>query len=175
MERWLPVVGFEGAYEVSDLGRVRSLDRQWQQMSKGGNLYTHKVQGKMLRPGRMTAGHLSVALGRGQSKCVHSLVLEAFVGPRPSRFEARHLNGDEADNRLDNLQWSSRGDNGRDKKWHNGALTYKLTPEQVRKIKVMLKARCCTQRKIASLFDVSEYTISCIKHGKVHTDVRLGD
>jgi hypothetical protein len=99
-ERWLPIPGYEGLYEVSDMGRVRSFRRG--------------AGGRMLRPGRMPAGHMSVALGRGNSQCVHKLVLLAFVGPAPDRHECRHLNGVPADNRLENLKWGTRGENIRD-------------------------------------------------------------
>jgi len=50
-ERWRPVVGHEGCYEVSDMGRVRSLSRTWRQKSRGGGTYQHTMVGKVLRPG----------------------------------------------------------------------------------------------------------------------------
>lgn len=111
IERWLPVVGHETAYEVSDQGRVRSLPRSWQQASRSGTIYTHTVKGRLLRPGRMTAGHQSVAIGRGNSRTVHSLVMEAFVGPRPEGHEILHLNEDPSDNRLVNLKYGTRSEN----------------------------------------------------------------
>jgi hypothetical protein len=174
-ETWKPVVGHEGAYEVSDLGRVRSLDREWQQLSRHGTYYTHHKRGRMLQPGPMPGGHLSVAIGKGNSQCVHKLVLEAFVGPAPEGHEARHLNGIESDNRLGNLQWATRTRNGQDKKWHKGATTYKLSPDQVREIKRSLRymkpAGLLTW--LAEKFDVSPTTIADIRNGRTHTDVTL--
>ena len=96
-EQWKPVPGYENQYEVSDKGNVRS--------------YRRSVTPRLLKPGRMTAGHLSVALGRNNSRCVHELVLLAFVGPAPYKHECRHLNGDPADNRLENLVWGTRSEN----------------------------------------------------------------
>jgi hypothetical protein len=98
-EQWRPVPGFEGKYEVSDLGRVKSL--RW-------------TPPRILRPGPSNYGHLSVALGQRNTRMIHQLVLLAFVGPRPPGQEARHLDGDPANNRLDNLCWGTRGDNIRD-------------------------------------------------------------
>ncbi len=171
-ERWLPVVGFEGSYEVSDFGRVRSLDRIVICSGPTKGTYESLKRGRMLRPGPMPGGHLSVVLGRdGGSHCVHELVLVAFVGPRPAKLEARHGDGDEKNNRLDNLKWDTRGNNSRDKKWHKGATTYKLSPGDIVAIKAMLALRLFTQRKIARLFSVTESNVSCIRHRKIHIDV----
>ena len=99
-EVWKPIPGYEGWYEVSDQGHVRTFRR-------GAN-------GRLLKPGRMPQGHLSVALGRGNSQCVHKLVLLAFVGPAPDKHECCHNNGDPADNRLENLRWGTRSENIKD-------------------------------------------------------------
>jgi hypothetical protein len=100
MEVWKLVPEYDGKYEVSDQGRVRSFQRY--------------LQGRILRPGRMPSGHLSVALGRGNSQCVHKLVLLAFVGAAPERHECLHINGIPDDNRLSNLRWGTRSENMKD-------------------------------------------------------------
>lgn len=170
-EIWRAIPGFEGAYEVSDQGRVRSLARTITQLSRGGTPYERHIPACVLRPGpQMRCGHLSVVLGRGNSRCVHELVLLAFVGPRPEKHEARHLNGLESDNRLCNLVWDTRGNNTRDKKWHKGARTYKLRPPAVREIKDFLREGV-RGADIARRFGVSESVISHIKHGRLHIDV----
>jgi len=109
MEVWKLVPEYDGKYEVSDQGRVRSFQRY--------------PQGIILRPGRMPSGHLSVALGRGNSQCVHKLVLLAFVGVAPAKHECRHLNGDPADNRLENLCWGTRSENINDAVRHGTWMT----------------------------------------------------
>jgi len=108
-ENWKAVPGHEGRYEVSDLGRVKSFCR--------------RKEGVFLRPGRMPGGHLSVALGKGNSQCVHKLVLFAFVGPPPEKHECLHANGVPADNRLENLRWGTRGENIRDAIKHGTWMT----------------------------------------------------
>ena len=96
-EVWKAIPSYEGRYEVSDQGRVRSFCRD--------------LQGHILKPGRMSSGHLSVALGRNNSQCVHKLVLLTFIGAAPVRHECLHINGIPSDNRLCNLRWGTRSEN----------------------------------------------------------------
>lgn len=111
-EQWRPVVGWEGAYEVSDLGRVRSLDRYVR--NKHGYRIT---RGCMLKPQPNSRGYLFVWLGghrTGSPRTIHRLVLEAFVGLRPTGMVCRHGPGGALDNRLVNLCWGTREENKAD-------------------------------------------------------------
>lgn len=109
-ERWLPVPGYEGVYEVSDHGSIRSLDR----IVYAGQGRTRRSAGRVLAPYAAKSGHLSVNLKKnceGGTKQVHQLVLAAFVGPCPDGMEVCHNNGDAADNRLPNLRYDTRKSN----------------------------------------------------------------
>jgi len=107
-EQWLPVFGFEDLYEVSDLGRVKSLGRPY---CNGVRSFPPLI----LRPGPSNYGHLSVVLMPGRkTHMVHRLVLEAFVSPRPPGMDTCHRDGDPTNNRLDNLRWGTRSENIRD-------------------------------------------------------------
>lgn len=152
-EIWKDIPGYEGRYAVSTLGRV----------------FSYRVN-RCLRPGKMSGGHLSVALGRNNSHCVHELVLIAFKGPRPHKHDARHLDGVPDNNTLDNLCWSTRTRNSQDKKWHKGQKNYKLSPAEVLLIRInLLKGFMPTE--IARSFGVSKGTIYAIRDGKFHCDV----
>ena len=122
-EIWVPVRGFSGRYEVSNKGRVRSLPQVIICEGPVKGRYTSVRQGSLLRPGRMPNGHLSVSLGRRNSQCVHKLVLNAFVGPAPDGYECLHINGDPADNRLQNLRWGTRSENIADAVRHGTWMT----------------------------------------------------
>lgn len=111
VERWLPVVGHEGSYEVSDHGRVRSLDRY----VSGRDGRSTFLAGRVLQPWKQNSGHLVVSLGRSQREYVHRLVLTAFRGPCPIEQEACHWDDDPTNNHLSNLRWASRSSNGRDR------------------------------------------------------------
>ena len=117
VERWRPVPGWEGIYEVSDLGRVRSLDRTVPDR-RGG---TRRLRGKLLAAPLNSSGRRTVqlrAMTRWRCAGVHVLVLEAFVGPRPPGLLVRHLDGDQLNNRLANLTWGTASENNRDKVIH---------------------------------------------------------
>lgn len=108
-EHWLPVVGYEGFYEVSDHGHVRSLDRFVERRQKGTMLY----KGRQLRAA-VTRWRLLVVLHRDNKAktCgVHRLVLEAFVGACPEGMECCHNDGDHTNNNLDNLRWDTHSNN----------------------------------------------------------------
>lgn len=113
--QWKAIPGYEGAYEVSDDGQVRSVAR-WTRIGYGeGYLRHHKAMARSLSVDR--AGYHRVTLklnGVRRNHLVHHLVLEAFVGPRASGQECRHLNGVPNDNRLENLQWGTSSENSYD-------------------------------------------------------------
>lgn len=112
-ETWRPVVGYEGYYEVSNLGRVRSLDR----VDRSGK----KRRGRVLRAQPHRDGHLRIRLSRadgGRSFDVHRLVGEAFIGPLPSGMETRHLDGDPSNNASTNLAYGTKAENNDDRVRH---------------------------------------------------------
>lgn len=113
-ECWLPVVGYEGYYEVSDRGRVRSLDRWVEGPNRWGATSRYYRLGQMLKPVTLPAGYRFVGLSRAghvRRRAIHTLVLQAFVGPRLDGTEACHGNGNPADNNLINLRWDTRREN----------------------------------------------------------------
>jgi hypothetical protein len=119
-ETWRPVVGYEGRYEVSDLGRVRSLDRTvW----RDGPYRRHQVtyRGRVRAVHQQEKGYVGLCLwkdGQTHSCRVHQLVLEAFVGPCPEGMEALHGNGVRHDNRRINLRWGTPAENAADRVRH---------------------------------------------------------
>ena len=111
---WRAVPGYEGRYEASDAGLVRSLDRHVEMLSRTGNRYTQLRRGRVLSPGKLNGKHLHVVLEGRNDHLVHHLVLEAFVGPCPPGMEARHADDDPSNNNLSNLSWGTRGENSGD-------------------------------------------------------------
>lgn len=111
-EKWLPVPDYEGIYEVSDQGRVRSIDRVVHD-SRG---IARRIQGRIMKPS--TSKYWTVALSDAPRPerffRVHHLVAAAFIGPRPEGAVVRHLDDRKDNNRLTNLAYGSQGENMRD-------------------------------------------------------------
>jgi hypothetical protein len=105
-ELWAPVPGYEGSYEVSNLGGVRSLSR----ITVNGGGAVRVVNGQPLSPFPDRDGYLQVNLSRRTHK-VHRLVLQAFVGPCPPGMECLHDNDVKTDNHLENLSWGTSSAN----------------------------------------------------------------
>ncbi len=103
-ERWLPIEGYEGIYEVSDLGNVRRI------VSRSGNPLVRQI-----KPKANYLGYLAVNLCRDKVQRtfkVHRLVAVAFLGsPTSPRMEVRHIDGTRDNARLENLQWGTHSEN----------------------------------------------------------------
>lgn len=116
-EQWRPIPGWEGLYDVSDVGRVRSCSR----VVVGRNGRPLTVNQRILTGTVNEHGYVRVSLCRGNARFtrgVHQLVLLAFAGPAPDGHEACHNNGDPGDNRLINLRWDTRSSNMLDRTTH---------------------------------------------------------
>lgn len=113
VEEWRPVVGWEGLYEVSDLGRVRTVERRVNYAER-----SHRVPARVRALSHSHDGYVVMDLWRDSRPTrvkVHHLVLEAFVGPCPDRMECRHLNNIRDDNRPSNLAWGTVVENTEDR------------------------------------------------------------
>jgi len=165
-EIWKPVVGWEGLYEVSNQGRVRSLDRT----ATYNDGITRSFKGRVLSPG-CVQGYLQAHLGLGDRKeqrKVHQLVLEAFVGPCPDGCETRHLDGERSNNRLTNLCWGTKIENMADKRAHGRqgiGETHgraKITADDVREIRATYARGGIIQKQLARKYGIAQSKISAI-------------
>jgi len=173
---WKDVVGYEGYYQVSDRGLVRSLSRVVS-VERLGKKVERRLGQRYLRPAAMPSGHLQVSLtkdGKSKSLLVHILVLEAFKGPRPGdsmNWHGCHEDGEPSNNRLTNLRWDTRSGNEMDKVTHGRSnrgtrnRASKLSEVQAKEIKARI-ALGEQSPTIALLYGVSRGAINAIKCGR---------
>lgn len=174
MEIWLPVTGFEGIYDVSNLGAVRRIKPY-----KLGKFVNQPLP-RILTGGNNGRGYKTVLLSdsdtrRSKTYKIHQLVANAFLGPRPEKQEINHINRDRSDNRLCNLEYVSHQRNmkhcyefkerqdtcPRGTKHHNARITEQIA----RDIKQRLKSGEI-MRNMAEQYGVSIAAIHMIKTGK---------
>ena len=165
-EVWKDIPGYEGRYQASTYGRIRSVDREITQLGRWGRPFTRRLKGRVLRPAATKKDpHLYVSLGHGANgSTVHSLVARTFLGPPREGQEVRHLDGDASNNRVENLAYGSRTENILDvfrinRPWR------KLSLRDMREIKRRLSAGE-TGASIARSFGVSENVVSMVKLGR---------
>ena len=170
-EVWRDVPGYEGLYQVSTLGRVKSVPKA---VRYGFNF--RYVRAKILKPRPDEAGYLQVVLCKGKTHrqfMVHRLVLEAFVGPCPEGMEGcHHPDNDITNCKLTNLRWDTHKANCADKEQagtvrrgedHKMA---KLTEAQVREIRDKYATGEFSQDQLAKEYGISPYSISLVVRKK---------
>ena len=164
-EVWQPVVGWETRYEVSSLGRVRSLPFYAPNPNSPG---VHQRLGRVLKPQLQNCGYFYVILRdkeRNSARTVHSLVAQSFLPPCPGPigksadcWQVDHIDENKQNNAAKNLRWLPAADNRR-------RSCTKLTPEIIREIRSR-RASGEKLKALATVFSKSEASISLICSGK---------
>lgn len=177
-EIWKPIPEYEGYYEVSNCGAVRSLPRKvYRNRYRGQNL---TIRGRILTRAPQAGGYLKVILSK-HGTAVHRrtgyLVLLAFVGPRPSRHhEVSHLNNVRTDDRLENVIWETKKKNNERKREHgtNGAgsknAMAQLTEDDIKYIRATYRYRV-NSAELGKRFGVDPKHIWRIANGHRWTHV----
>lgn len=176
-EIWKGIYGFEGLYEVSTLGRVRSIGHIVIGANNKSSYFERMTKGRVLKTSLNRGGYVAVHLSKDSVKCIfsaHKLVTVAFFGLRPEGYQVNHKDGDKTNNRIDNLEYVTAKENTahaicnnlRMKRTHS-----KLNEEKAEQIRVLLSGNngkkqndpCYISRqKIADMFGVSNGLIGHI-------------
>jgi len=165
-EIWRPVVEYKGFYEVSNLGRIRSV-RNKTCSKKYSFIKPHIVYGNC---GKST-GYYSLFLSKnGKSRCftVHRLVAKVFIKNINKKKLVLHKDGNSLNNYATNLYWGTSKENAQDALKHNTFVRgeknggAKLTEEKVLKIRKLYNSKKFSYSKLGKLFKVHYSTISYI-------------
>ena len=193
-EYWADVEGYEGYYQISNYGNVRSLDRVIKE--KTGK--TQTLKGRILKPRINPGGYYYIGLGKNGTKAtfaVHQLEAQAFI-PNPaspdgeradSKPTVNHIDGNKLNNNLSNLEWASYSENLSHayktglrqavKSSEVGSKNYKrkLKPEQVLEIKRLLATGNLTHKEIATQFGVSKSIVGKINSNKYWSHITVSN
>lgn len=158
IEIWRDIDGYDGKYQVSNLGRVRSF---W------------RGEPRIMEPHNTGNGYLQAHLfhdGKRKHALIHRLVALAFIPNPESKPQINHINGIKTDNRVENLEWSTSFENQRHavatglRRQGEGSYRAKLTNEQA--VYIRENPHGLTGRELARQFGVTPATISDIQRGK---------
>lgn len=178
MEIWKPIKGYENKYEVSNLGRVKSLERY--------DKYNRHIYEKILIPKKHSGGYLRVGLSR-KDYYIHRLVAEAFIDNPNNKKYINHIDGNKTNNKVENLEWCTANENMQHAYYvlkyanrefmskiancenHKRAIKNrrKFTEKQIYEIRNSSES----EYKIAQKYNVSRGLINSIKNYKVYKDV----
>lgn len=176
-ELWLPVKGYEGLYEISNMGRVKALERVYY---SSASRKARKVAPERIMLFRDNGhGYKTVGLckdGKIKVKYIHRLVAEAFI-PNPDNLpEVNHKHGDKSDNRASELEWCTSDKNRKhamdtglwnrhgEKHWYA-----KLTNQQAQEIRELYATGKYLQREIGDMYGINFRAVSQIVNYKRYT------
>lgn len=172
MEIWVPIKGYDGIYEISNIGNVKSLPKKW----VSGHSTVRSHTGKIIKPTNNQHGYLYVSLSNGEFKKtfkIHRLVAMAFIPQIENKNIVNHKNGIKTDNSVDNLEWVNSSENmihavktglTNPRKGVKSNLS-KLNDEIVKQIREIYFGKKITQKEIAVMYGINQSNVSHIIKG----------
>lgn len=179
MEIWKDIIGFEGIYQISDLGRVKSLERVI--MRSDGKPYP--VRQRIIAVNKYFDstgnGYLGVCLifkGKRKTKHIHRLMAESFLSNPNNHPQLNHIDGNKFNNVLSNLEWCTASENVKHAYRTGLKLPTRLSKThlkefEIREIKRLAKNKLMRQIDIAKKYKCSVATVSSIKNGTRHGNI----
>ncbi len=182
-EIWKDIVGYEGLYQVSNTGKVKSLRRY----VSNGSVGIRCVKEKILSNCKIWNGYLLTGLNKNRVKkrfSIHRLVMMSFCPiPNPEEMQVNHKDLNKANNHIDNLEWCTQlenmkhaVENGVKFGWSPGGElhgTAKLTNIQAEEIRKVYKRQYGNQKKLAKIYNVKPYIIGYIVRGQTYKNEKI--
>jgi hypothetical protein len=176
-EEWRDIPEYEGFYQASNYGRIKSLSRY---VVSGKS--RRFIEGRIRKQRKDLKGYLSLSLHKNKKEKsfkVHRIVLTVFDRPPKEGEEGNHKDGNKSNNYLENIEWVTHKQNcehrdnilGKHQRGENNNQA-ELTEEQIKGIGILLKEGKLLQKEIAEKFNVSGMNIGRIKTGKLWSHVK---
>jgi hypothetical protein len=165
-EIWKDIEGFEGLYQISNLGNVKSLN------------YRRSGKENLLSPTKCGRDYFRVKLGANNERYMHRLVAKHFIPNPENKPEVNHIDGDKSNNCVLNLEWCTPSEN-KQHAYDTGLKVAskgeksgraKLTNKQVGQILYLYKFEGFRQKDLAEMFQCTAKYISCITRGEYRKD-----
>jgi hypothetical protein len=121
-EIWKDIQGYEGLYQVSNLGRIKSLGRTIKRIGPKGKIFDRTYPEKVLKYGKDKKGYYRTVLsldGINTTVKVHRIVAQTFIPNPENKPQVNHIDGNKTNNRIDNLEWCNNQEN-QDHSWKTG-------------------------------------------------------
>lgn len=186
MESWKDIYGYEGSYQVSNTGKVKSLFRRVPSFPGTNKIpSTRIVHEKVLKQSPISSKgkYFTVKLS-GKKYLVHRLIAEAFIPNPENKPYINHKDSNRHNNSIDNLEWVTHYENIQHA-WNNGAYDRRITRKagfkserrllddtQVRVIKNILNNKECSCIELSEYFKVKRHVIYNIMEDKTYTEIK---
>jgi len=168
-EVWKSVIGYEGIYEISSIGNLKSLNRKIKHRTKKG----FAIKKELILKSTNSNGYKLFILskdGFSSSVSVHRLIAKAFIPNPKNKPQVNHINGIKTDNRVENLEWCTNSENVNHAintglivlRKGEGSRNFKLTDSIVLEIRRLYESGSFTQKHLAHKYSVCKKTISNI-------------
>ena len=157
IEEWKDIEGYEGIYQISNLGRVKSLDRL--------DSSNHRLKGNIRKFGTSPNGYVNIALfkqGKRDVFTVHRLVAETFILNPENKPQVNHIDEDKTNNMVSNLEWMTAKENV-----NHGTRTEKVISKMSKEVYCVNNGKTYINARIAGLdLGISRETIRDTCNGK---------
>ena len=164
MEIWKDITGYNGIYQISNFGRLRRIWKKSHRNPEGKLIILKSVISKGYKFAHLCKN------GKAKKITIHRLVAIEFIENPLNKPQVNHIDGNKANNHIDNLEWCTASENSKHA-WDTGLAkrgeehgSSKLTQKQVNEIRELKGLK--TQKQIAKMFNVSSPHISRIHTGK---------
>ena len=174
LEIWKDVIGFEGLYQISNKGRIKSLDRYIMQTNSFGDLYERRMHGKILSNKRNNGnGYKITQLKKGAEEeiignnYVHILVAQHFIPNPENKLTVNHIDGNKSNNCVENLEWATYKEQSQhiiEHELKKSEYRKKLTEDEIISIYKLMHTGKYTSKEVSEIFNCNKEAVRSIKN-----------